>query len=429
MLDSGERPLVPQWLKTPRSQQKKGSVRCCEVFCVTQVQPLRSTQSEMPAVRSRHSGRSRDFLDERGVKMKGRKELRRTNSDVQSARRAASAAAHARSQSALDFTTRYISRRIPDFSHHSSQSSLSECGSTRSLSQTGMSSRLAELPESCGPFMRHSPESRTEFSPSKVTDFSRLIDTQSSNEDLDAAEIQRINLERSKKLIPKIQTKSIQTKSSLKGRRSSKSPLTPLGKTSPISSARSMAKLDTTSLTMPSPIPQRSDWRAEDGGRDHKTEGKSKEQDRNTFFQSLLKNKSRNEKDTCEFGSQATHLSTSEADFVGDSSADVSLDEPLSEKKVEDCVICVVPPSDEEERFLRSLGWNDTEPVELLTEEEIAAFKARSLNKAMGGKSQCAQDKTGHLRSSQCSPIGPFASFDLAADSGTESTSSSSQSL
>lgn len=423
MLDSGERPLVPQWLKTPQTHQKKGSLRCCEVFCVTQVQPLRSSQSEMQ-LRSRHSGRSRDFLDEREVRPKSRKELRRTNSDVQSARRAASAGGHARSQSAWDFTTRYISRRIPDSSHHSSQSSLSECGSSRSLSQTGMSSRLAELPESCGSFMRHSPESRTEFSPSKVTDFSRLIDTQSSNEDQDAAEIQRIKLERSKKLIPKIQTKS-----SLKGRRSSKSPLTPMGKTSPISSARSMAKLDAPSLAIPSAIPQRNDWRAEDGSRDHKTEGKSKEQDRNTFFQSLLKNKSRNEKDTCEFGSQAIHLSTSEADFVGDSSADVSLEDPLIEKKVEDCAICVVPPSDEEERFLRSLGWNDSEHVELLTEEEIAAFKSRSRNKAMVGKSQCAQDKTGHLRSSQCSPIGPFASFDLAADSGTESISSSSQSL
>lgn len=424
MLDSGERPLVPQWLKTPQTHQKKGSLRCCEVFCVTQAQPLRSTQSEMH-LRSRHSGRSRDFLDEREVKPKGGKELRRTNSDVQSARRASFAGRHARSQSAWDLTTRYISRRIPDSSHHSSQSSLSECGSSRSLSQTGMSSRLAELPEGIGSFMRHSPESRTEFSPSKVTDFSRLIDTQSSNEDLDAAaEIQRINLERSKKLIPMIQTKS-----SLKGRRSSKSPLTPLGKTSPISSARSMAKLDAPSLAIPSAIPQRNDWRAEDGSRDHKTEGKSKEQDRNTFFQSLLKNKSRNEKDTREFGSQAIHLSTSEADFVGDSSADVSLEQSLIEKKVEDCVICVMPPSDEEERFLRSLGWNDSEHVELLTEEEIAAFKASSLNKAFGGKSQCAQDKTGHLRSSQCSPIGPFASFDLAADSGTDSTSSSSQSL
>lgn len=301
------------------------------------------------------------------------------------------------------------------------QSSLSEFEPMRPLSQTGMSSRLAELPEGCGSLLRHSPESRTEFSPSKVTDFSRLIDSQSSNEDLDAAEIQKIYVAQSKKLIPMIQTKQN------KGRRSSKSPLTPLGKMSPISSARK-ARMDAASLAMPSTI-QRNDWRAEDR-RDHNKEGNSKQQDRNTFFRSLVKtNKSRNEKDTCEMSSQAIHPSTPEAEFVGDSSADVSLEVPLTEKKVEDCVICVVPPSDEEERFLRSLGWNDSDQVDLLTEEEIAAFKARCPNKTVEDASQCTQDKTGHFRSSQCSPVGHFSSFDLVAYSGSEIMSSDIGSL
>lgn len=135
MLDSGERPFAPQWLKTPRSQSEqthipryhpscgaeKASTCCRDVFCVTQAQPLRSTQSEKQLTRHRHSHRQRDFLDEREeVKPNGRKELRRTNSDVQTAQ--TPDGSHIRSQSAWDFVgTRHISRRIPDSSRHSSQ--------------------------------------------------------------------------------------------------------------------------------------------------------------------------------------------------------------------------------------------------------------------------------------------------------------------
>lgn len=269
-----------------------------------------------------------------------------------------------------------------------------DSGSNRSRSHT-LWNRITETEIS-----RHSPEGRPDGYVSKTTDFSKWMDP-STSEDVNAAEIQRIYFERSKKLIPVVQTRNLS-----KGRRTSMSPLTPLGKTSPISSTHSMAKLEAITPPAFSGI-QKNDSKSSDT-----TKVRSKEQDRDSFFKSLLKNKPGNEE-------ESRHPQPC---FSGEAAAVSSLS-AASIKEETECGICVVPPSVEEERFLRSLGWNDSDDVALLTDEEIAAFKAQYTNKFMDTDST-KKLKTGRFRTLQSSPVGHFSSFDLVADSGSEILSS-----
>jgi len=162
--------------------------------------------------------------------------------------------------------------------------------------------------------MRHSPDRiGGDCNPS------RHRRSMSVNERCSPVDLDRIQFEQTKKLIPMIQSKQ-------SGRRKlSKSPTV----------GHSLGRKISVHTPATQPHTKNRDIDLE----------RSKENDRNTFYESL-KNKSMNE-NQCK-----------------------------NAKKPEE--VPVVPPSLEEERFLRSLGWNDTDETDLLTEEEIAEFRSRS---------------------------------------------------
>ena len=174
----------------------------------------------------------------------------------------------------------------------------------------------------------------------------------------------------------------------------------------------------------------------ENGFRDPITDTKSKEQDRKTFFESLQKNKPLKESTLMGHrhvgsgggGEIFDNSSCHSFKLVAKGSAPADMSLVLGQKATaegEEPWLTVGPPSVEEERFLRSLGWNDSDDVDLLTDEEIAAFKAQYLNKTEErGASRQANYKTGDIRSFQCSPVGHLSSFDLVAESEIASMSS-----
>ena len=286
--------------------------------------------------------------------------------------------------------------------------------------------------------MRHSPESRALDAGSSVrTDFSRLIDVQNGTDDDAAAEIQRIQYEQSKKLIPVAPPTPWR-------RRPNKSPMTPpVGTRSPGSTTPCVAKSEVHSVQTSfgnnintNAVLKNEGLVTENGFRDPITDTKSKEQDRKTFFESLQKNKPL--KESTHMGRR--HGGGGGGEIVDNSSrhsfklvakgsapADMSLvlEQKTAAEEGEESWLTVGPPSVEEERFLRSLGWNDSDDVDLLTDEEIAAFKAQYLNKTEErGASRQANYKTGDIRSFQCSPVGHLSSFDLVAESEIASMSS-----
>ena len=179
---------------------------------------------------------------------------------------------------------------------------------------------------------------------------------------------------------------------------------------------------------------QKNEWRSESGhpgSCQSSRTNKLEEQDRDSFFRSL-KNKSVTDKEDTSDVEASMAVLVPRPDCKEDSSAVVSIDSDCTviPKKEDGLAVCVVPPSVEEERFLRSLGWDDTDEVDFLTDEEIAAFKAQYLNKTVGEEEEDDDDdgdesrhgprKKGHLRGFQCSPIGHLSSsFDLATDASS----------
>eukprot|EP00210_Caulerpa_lentillifera_P001796 g1726.t1 len=346
-----------------------------------------------------------------------------------------------------------LSDSVPDYYHIGNKQGLGQ-GQGLGLTNTVLKSSAScttDFPSriSC---VTRTPESSPELSTTPT--FSKILNPDSSVNDVDSVEKNRIRYEQSRKLIP-VMCMQMNNRKSLRGgnRTNSGNLLYYQGVVSPVK------KQDPASVTItPHPYCLKKEQQQNqskkqtsdrDRVRDITPEIDQQPTNRTAFYKSLKNESSMNSsggggsiKTSEKAGfSQFLQRSVSESCMMVSSVKGPSsrLPHKGTTKETGNCVKNytddVAPPSIEEELFLRRLGWNESSKATIITDEEIAEFKAtltkknvrknKELKKQDSRKQVC---ELSGLRSYQCSPIGHLSSYDIAVDDGTSDDANLSES-
>lgn len=325
-------------------------------------------------------------------------------------------------------------------------SQLSEIAPDQSLCNrlsTGLTrvktSQLADLPNRGSCFTR-TPESSPEL-PTTPT-FSKILHSDSSPVNVDSMEKDRIRFEQSRKLIPVMSTQANHRKA-LKGKKTnSVNLLYYQGVVSPVK------KQEPASVAIGAhPSFQRKDQQLNQSKKQVSGMVESRpEQDQphRTAFYRSLKNKPVSKvhhRPDSEF-SNLLQRSVSESCMMLTTTTTTPVCLPISNDPnggggggVKAFGDEVAPPSTEEEEFLRQLGWKASSKASIITDEEIAEFRAssrkRNFEKKKDIKKQDSKKpgfESSGFRSYQSSPVGHLSSYDIVVDDGTSDDANFSES-
>lgn len=328
-------------------------------------------------------------------------------------------------------------------------SQLSEVAPDQALSNrfsTGLTkvktSQLADLPNR-GPCFTRTPESSPELSTTPT--FSKILHPDSSPVNVDSLEKDRIRIEQSRKLIPVMLTQTNQRKAFRGKKTNSVNLLYYQGVVSPVKKQEPAIGSHPCFQRKDQQLNQSKKQVPEVGG---KLESRpDQDQPHRAAFYRSLKNKSvsnvhhtpdsefsnllqRSISESCMMLKTTTTTTpvclptSNDAKGGGDGCPSVK---PFGDE--------VAPPSTEEEVFLRQLGWKASSKASIITDEEIAEFRASSRKRNFGKKKEMKKQdskksgfETSGFRSYQSSPVGHLSSYDIVVDDGTSDDANFSES-
>eukprot|EP00210_Caulerpa_lentillifera_P006837 g6536.t1 len=475
MLDSSAKPspdppLVPQWLRCQSRVPHKNEQSYQHI---SQYSPnegrRRGSQSRGMDSTPRQNPRAAPYLNERERDFD---QLPRTQPRVHEVRQwSESGIMHTPSGPRMDSAIQQHSRTSSKFQSYDcvtvddKNAIRRTLDATRSSSQTGRfsrqlsdsctpdghsggnrlqpgTSRLADLPQSDVSYIRRTPDSSPELP--MTPSFSKILHPESNAGIVDSIDRDRIRIEQSKKLIPVVSTSPCTNqRRSVKGKLGSNGALFSVhGVVSPINNNRKKQDWFSCHYSAQKRVLQKQDIGIGDSRGDRAeffrslrnnsgSDGKTVDSDFGPFLPRCV---SENFMESSPMTSASFRWSPGRGRDSSNSNLTIEsseLDNEADESYIDDAN--VPPPSLEEERWLRQLGWNGCSEASVLTDEEIAEFRAdclrRNVIKKMHKKQQQQQQQSENqtrcktddqFRSYRCSPIGHLSSYDLTAEDDEE---------